>query len=294
MTELRVGRADIFAITDFDIPVPMKLAEIWPTVPAEQWVPYRKRFDYVFHGDDGWHNHVGCFVVRCGADVVVVDTGIGARPFGPSGPSGKLLEQLSGCGLSPDDVTTVFMTHLHFDHVGWNIAVDGAAMFPRARYVLSRGEWDARPAQAERAAALGQPPYIDACVTPLGALGVLDLVDGEQALSGELTAIPTPGHSPGHMSVLVESEGERAMILGDVLLHPAQVSEPGWSSRMDMDPAQASETRRQVLDRVETESLIAAVGHIREVPFGRVVRVEGRRYWMGYEPTETSDSTVLA
>lgn len=277
--KLQVGRVEIAALTDLDVPIPMKLEQIWPGVPLTEWEPYRARFPHTFWGDDAWHNHVGCFLVRTGNDVVLVDTGIGAQPLGAAGPAGALSDELSGQGIAPADITLVFMTHLHLDHVGWNIASDGTPTFRRARYVMSRAEWDARPDHTARATGLGQPPYIDRCVTPLDALGVLQLLDGEHALTNELTAVPTPGHSPGHMSVMIDSGGERAMILGDVLLHPAQVSEPGWSSRMDMDPERAAETRRRVLDRAVAESLTLAAGHIRQAPFGRVVQEQRRRVW---------------
>ena len=121
-------------------------------------------------------------------------------------------------------------------------------------------------------------------MTPLEGLGVLNFIDDEFALTPELTAFATPGHSPGHMSVLVSSAGEKAIILGDVLLHPAQVSEPDWSSRMDMDKEVASETRQRILDRVEAEAMTMAAGHIRETPFGQLVRIEGRRYWESIAP----------
>jgi glyoxylase-like metal-dependent hydrolase (beta-lactamase superfamily II) len=190
---------------------------------------------------------------------------------------------LSERGITRADIDIVFMTHLHFDHVGWNFDLDGAPSFPNARYIMSRAEWDARPAQLERATALGQPPYIDRCVTPLEGLGIMDLIDGERDITPELKAIPTPGHSPGHMSVLVTSSGERGIVLGDVLLHPAQVSEPEWSSRMDMDRDQAARTRRAVMDRAEAEHMTMAAGHIRGTPFGRVTRVDGLRYWQGVD-----------
>lgn len=83
---------------------------------------------------------------------------------------------------------------------------------------------------------------------------------------------------PVHMSVIVASDGERAIVLGDVLLHPAQVTEPDWSSRMDMDGEAARLMRRRVIDRVEAESMTMAAGHVRS-GFGRIVRENGRRYW---------------
>jgi glyoxylase-like metal-dependent hydrolase (beta-lactamase superfamily II) len=117
----------------------------------------------------------------------------------------------------------------------------------------------------------------------MAALGVLDFVTGEHALAPDVVAIPTPGHSPGHMSVVIASGGERAIILGDVLLHPAQVTEPDWLSRMDMDGEAACLMRRHVLDRVEAEGMTMAAGHVRGSGFGRIIRIQGRRFWHGVE-----------
>lgn len=272
---LTVGRVDILAISDLAPPPRVKLADVWPAVPVDDWEPFLQRFPDVF-GDGGlWHNHVGCFLVRASGQVLLVDTGMGTER------GGALVDVLTANGVTAADIDIVFMTHLHIDHVGGNLAPDGARTFPRARYVMHQAEWEARPHHAARAVSLGQPPYLDEAVTPLAALGVLDFVTGEHALTSEVVAIPTPGHSPGHMSVVIASESERAIILGDVLLHPAQVTEPDWVSRMDMDGEAARLMRLQVLDRVEAEGMTMAAGHVRGSGFGRIMRIEGRRFWQG-------------
>jgi glyoxylase-like metal-dependent hydrolase (beta-lactamase superfamily II) len=283
-TKLTIGSVDILAISDLAPPPRAKLAAVWPDVSADAWVPFRSRFPGVF-GDEGtWHNHVGCFLVRASGRLLLVDTGIGLER------GGALLDQLSVDGIAPAEIDTVFMTHLHIDHVGWNLTADDAPTFPRARYVMHRAEWEAQPQHAARALSLGQPPYLDASVTPLAALGVLDFLDGEHALTPEVVAVPTPGHSPGHMSVVIASGDEQAIILGDVLLHPAQVTEPDWVSRMDMDGDGARAMRRQVLDRVEAERITMAAGHVRGSGFGWIVRLDGLRYWQGVETRQPDES----
>ena len=130
---------------------------IWPDVPPASWEPYRARYPHVFRDAGNWHNHVGCFVVRSAGQTILIDTGIGPYPLGPDGPRGRLLEALASHRIAPDEISAVFMTHLHFDHVGWNVTDEGKPVFRNARYILSSAEWDARPAQLARAAALGQP-----------------------------------------------------------------------------------------------------------------------------------------
>jgi glyoxylase-like metal-dependent hydrolase (beta-lactamase superfamily II) len=194
--------------------------------------------------------------------------------------SGRLPAELRAVGVEPEWVDTVLLTHLHPDHVGWNLRTDNGAprlTFPNARYLVSRADWDAfhRPeVQAHMPF-----PYVAETITPLEALGALELVDGECHVSDEVTAIPTPGHTPGHMSVVIESEGERAILLVDVVLHPAQVAEPEWNAMFDMDGETARTTRHALLDQVEAAGTIVAASHFPAPGFGRVTRVDGRRSW---------------
>ena len=106
---------------------------------------------------------------------------------------------------------------------------------------------------------------------------MLDLLTGESALTSEVTAIPTPGHTPGSMSLVIVSGGERALIMGDVFHNPAQVTETEWALSFDYDTALAIQTRGRMVERAETENATMAICHTSG--FGKVVRAEGRRYW---------------
>jgi glyoxylase-like metal-dependent hydrolase (beta-lactamase superfamily II) len=123
--------------------------------------------------------------------------------------------------------------------------------------------------------------YWEDTLGPLETLGVLELIAGEQALTGEITAIPTPGHTPGHMSLAIVSGGQRALIMGDVAIHPAQITEPDWSAIFDMDQQLAAQIRRRFFDQVEAEAATLVACHFPAPGFGRLVRLEGRRYWQG-------------
>jgi glyoxylase-like metal-dependent hydrolase (beta-lactamase superfamily II) len=122
-------------------------------------------------------------------------------------------------------------------------------------------------------------PNASTCVWPLAELGLMELMDGEYALTRALTALPTPGHTPGHMSILITSQGERALILGDAAHNPAQVHETDWVSRADMDPEVTRRTRRALMERLEREGTVVAAGHFPAPGFGKIVRLEGRRLW---------------
>lgn len=277
-TALTVGNVTIVALTDGGGDFPLPLSRLFPSVPSEAWEPYRQRYPEVFGGPETWRNHYGCYLLRSQGRTILIDTGIGPGPVRVlGGVQGRLLEELRATGVAPEEIDTVFFTHLHLDHVGWNLTAEGKPTFPRARYLIHQADWEAfhRP---EAEANLPEP-YVARTITPLQSLGVLELLSGERALTAEVTAIPTPGHTPGHMSILVSSGGEKALITGDVLLHPAQVSEPEWCIAFDMDAEEAVRTRRRILDRLEAEGLTVVACHFPEPGYGRIVRLEGRRYW---------------
>jgi len=118
-------------------------------------------------------------------------------------------------------------------------------------------------------------------VWPLQELGLIEFMHGEHSITRELTAVPTPGHTPGHVSILVTSQGQRALVLGDAAHNPVQFEEPDWVSRADMDPELTRQTRKALLDRLEREEILVMAGHFQAPGFGRVVRLNGRRYWRG-------------
>ncbi len=283
---IAIGDVEVYELTDAAGPFPMPLDQVFPAVSAEQWEPYRQRYPRAFAGPNTWGTRVGCFLVRSGGRTMLVDTGIGPGPsdiFG--GMQGSLPDELRRHGVDVDGVDLVFLTHMHPDHVGWNLTADGQPTFPNARYVLSRTDWQFCHLPEVQAAL---PPYIGPCLTPLEGLGVLDLIDGETALTEEVRAIPTPGHSPGHMSLLISSRGQEALIMADVAAHPAMVTEESWTYIFEADPAQAVATRRRVLDGLADSGTPVLVGHYPAPSFGRIVREGGRRYWQPVVPTNPS------
>ncbi len=289
-SKLSVGSVEVLALTDGEGDFPFPLSQLFPSVSAEAWTPFRQRYPELFSGPDTWRNHYGCYVLRSQGRTILVDTGIGSKATNPGminmlagGVDGRLMAELQAAGVRPEDIDTVFFTHIHPDHVGWNLVQGGAnprATFPRARYVMHQADWEAfkRP----EVQASFPFPFWEETLGPLETLGVLDLLAGEQALTSEITAISTPGHTPGHMSLAIVSAGQRALIMGDVAIHPAQVTEPSWSVLFDMDQALAARVRRQFLDRVEADSATLVACHFPAPGFGRLVRLEGRRYWQGF------------
>ena len=282
---LTVGNVEILALNDNDSALPLN--QTFPDVPFEAWAPYQQRYPEGFDGTDNIRIHFECYLLRSQGRTILVDTGAGSMANNPGtvaafagGVDGRLMAELQAAGVAPESVDTVFLSHLHPDHVGWNLSQGGAnprATFPRARYLFHQADWDAF--QSPRDEELFGFKFWAETIGPLEKLGLTDVLSGERAITNEITAIPTPGHTPGSMSLSIVSAGQRALILSDVFHGPAQVTEPEWVFSFDMDPAQAVRTRKQMIDRAEAENAVMAICH--HDGFGRVVRVEGRRYWQG-------------
>lgn len=270
---IALGDAEIIALRDTSGRFP--LAGVFPDVPASAWPHFRERFPTAFDGESTWLASFTAFIVRTAGRVVLVDTGVGPGPVAAlGGLRGALPEALARHTIAPGEIDTVFLSHLHLDHVGWNLTPDGAPTFPNARYLVGRSDWEAFSREAERL------PYLATTVTPLAALGVLDLLDGETDLGAGLTAVPTPGHTPGHLSLRVTSGGQHALITGEVATHPAQITEDSWRFVADTDAPLATATRRHILDWAEATGALLAVAHFPFPGFGRVVRSDCGRVWV--------------
>jgi glyoxylase-like metal-dependent hydrolase (beta-lactamase superfamily II) len=239
---------------------------VFPTVPVAAWDAYRSLYASGFDGDNLSLN-IGSYLILGGGRTMLVDTGLGpqTRPDNP----GHLADNLIAEGVNPGHVDTVIFTHLHVDHVGWNFQ-DGKTTFPAASYVVQQSDWDFFSAQKEDASVKVQ-------VLPLQATGALQLVSGEVQLTDSITLLPTPGHTPGHQSILVSSGGEQAIITGDIAHHPAQVQETDWCPGFDNDVTQSAVTRAAFMQRLQDEGLRACFGHFPAPGFGTVVRENGRR-----------------
>lgn len=273
-SKLKIGNVEITALSDGKLE--FDLCNFFPAIPKESWQPY----DSHLTPEHKVSFNIACYVVRSAGRTIVVDTGLGPKPAGaPETPWGDLLNDFKANGVRPEDVDMVVMTHLHRDHIGWNLQSQNgkyAPTFPRARYWMSAKDWEAchRPDLIET-----RFPNAPQCVWPLEELGLMELMDGEHALTRELTTLPTPGHTPGHMSIMVSSRGERAIILGDVLHNTVQVHETNWASRADIDVEQARTTRRSLVERLEREGIPVAAVHLPAPGFGKIVRLRGRRVW---------------
>lgn len=228
-----------------------------------------------------------CLLIEHPSGLILIDTGAGNKEnarfadiYGleNGGANGRtaLEDGLAQIGVKPEDVNLVINTHLHFDHAGGNTFVDesGAVRvsFPRARYFVQRGEYQYATHTNERTAA----SYFDRNYAPTLAAGQLELVDGNREIVEGISTLLTPGHTPHHQSIVIDSAGDRAVYLGDVV--PTHAHLPlAWIMGYDVEPLVTLESKRTLLRDAEREGWTVIFEHDAVVPWGRVMN-DGKAY----------------
>ncbi|MFF2044168.1 MBL fold metallo-hydrolase [Kitasatospora sp. NPDC058170] len=266
----QLGRFEVLALLDAHGTFPGTRQEAFPTAGADDWQHARELDPAAFGPGDTWELDFRCYAVRGpGGRVTLVDTGVGPVGSPASGWApvpGRLPQVLAAAGIAPGDVTAVVLTHLHEDHYGWSVLPDGTPVFPDARYLVQRAEV---AALAETRTAM---TYV---VTPLRRAGLLREVDGRVRLPGTgpacdaLTLLPTPGHTPGHQSLLVDGGGHRLVVTGDVLVHAVQLADPAVAYAYELDPALARRSREELLAEARRTRAVLATAHLNQ-PFVRL------------------------
>jgi glyoxylase-like metal-dependent hydrolase (beta-lactamase superfamily II) len=227
---------------------------------------------------------VQSYIVRTPRHTILIDSCVGndkprpTRPFWDRLKSDTYMRGLATAGISVDDIDFVLCTHLHVDHVGWNTRLENGRWvptFPKAHYVFSRKELDYWTGQVGKA----DVPWIEDSVLPIVAAGRAELVTSDHALGEHVRLEPTPGHTPDHFAVRVESGRERAVMCGDLIHSPLQARYPEISMRADYDPQQAAATRRRFLESVCDSGALVCTAHFPSPSIGRVARWgEGFRF----------------
>jgi len=192
------------------------------------------------------------FVIRTRHHTILVDTCIGNEkkrdvPLWNDLRSDYLL-RLAAAGVAPEEVDFVLCTHMHVDHVGWNTRLqDGrwVPTFPNAKYLFNRTEWEHWKATEDENAG----EVVRDSLLPIVDAGLAEIVEPGHTLCEEIRLEPTPGHTPGHVSIHLGPQTPDAVITGDMIHHPSQIAEPQWASRVCWDPDLAVRTRRAFLER---------------------------------------------
>ncbi len=272
MLSWQVGRVKITRIVEMDLPVP---AQFMSGLTPEELRKMAWLYPHFVSADDSTlHLSVHALLVEAPGMRLVVDTCIGNdRPREISGDvplSTPFLEYLREAGWARESVDAVICTHLHVDHVGWNTMLEDGKWvptFPKARYFIGRHEyeWMLTVDDAEQQAMLGDS------IRPVLEAGLMELVEQDQVISPEIRLMPSAGHTPGHVSVLIESEGQRAAITGDIAHHPCQIAHPDWALG-DHDPNLAVATRARLFGDWADQPMLVIGTHFAAPTAGRIVR----------------------
>ena len=218
-----------------------------------------------------WISQYICLLVNTGEHRVLVDTG--ADGLDPN--TGKLLQNLQAEGIAPEDIDMVILTHCHPDHIGGNTLDEGKLAFPNARFAMWKDEWDFWTSkQAEEkldehvrevllsVARKNLPPIQER----------LDLIEREREILPGIHAIAAPGHTPGHMALVISSEGEQLLCISDTVLHPIHLEQPEWCAAVDFAPDQVVATRRRILNRAAAEKALVLAFHFPFPGLGHIVQ----------------------
>lgn len=210
-----------------------------------------------------------CLLVESEDALVLIDTGAGNKEdekfieiYGleNEGEPTALEDAIRAAGFNPSDVTHVINTHLHFDHAGGDtVRLDDGRItpaFPGRRHFVQRGEWEFAHLQNERVRA----SYLLHNMDPIREAGLFDFVEGPADVVPGIRLRPTPGHTPHHQSVIIESEGERAIFLADLVPTAAHLS-LAWIMGYDIEPLVTLETKRAVLEEAKRERTLLIFEH---------------------------------
>ncbi len=290
MTQYLLGRIVIRRIVE-SICTGFDPLGFFPGTTAEDWARHRswmepRALDPV---SENLVLTIQAFLVRTRHHTILIDACVGdhkprpARPFWHLQKWNSFLPRLREAGVEPEDVDYVMCTHLHADHVGWNTRLhDGrwVPTFPNAKYIFAQREWESFEELHRKNP---QPHFVDS-VLPVMAARQAQLVAADFALDDEVRLEPTPGHTPGHVSVHLASGGAHAVITGDCIHSPVQCVEPQWIMRADADAALARATRRAFLERYCESGALVCATHFPEPSIGRVVPRQNA-FWFDYEST---------
>jgi glyoxylase-like metal-dependent hydrolase (beta-lactamase superfamily II) len=259
---------------------------LFPDATPERLAPYRHWLEPHFLTPAGRFTMViRTYVIRTERSVMLVDTCFGNHKerSGVDTVGHMLdtpwLEDLAALGVAPEDVDIVFCTHLHPDHVGWNTRfVDGrwVPTFPNARYFFGADDWSHFSATPETG--YGYDSLHDS-VIPVVEANLAVFYGREHEVDTGVVVTPSPGHTPGHSCLRLDSAGARGLVIGDLMHHPVQCAEPGWeltvgTEMLTMDPARCMQSRRECLGEAAESGALVFAAHW-DQPGGCRVRADG-------------------
>ena len=223
------------------------------------------------------------FVVKTEGKTILVDTCVGndKQRENPSWSNLNLpyLDTLRAAGFEPEDIDIVFCSHMHVDHVGWNTKLENGRWvptFPNAQYLFTQEEWDFW--KSKPSVQTFNHSCMDDSVLPVVEAGQAEFVDGDHSIDDHAWLEFAPGHTPGHAALRLASEGNEAVLAGDIMHHPIQVAEPGLRAEyLDVDPDEAEVTRQSFLNKYSESGKLVLGSHFAK-PFGGYIQADGESF----------------
>jgi len=258
-----VGQFECTAICDNNEEGDMEMAKhLFHTVPAAELE------EAVRHSQSPILLSINILHIQTPERQLLVDTSVG-------GDSSQLMISLRQAGIEPDAIDRIIITHGHGDHIGGIINADGGFNFPSARYSVWKSEWEYWIDQAEQS----HDPQDAARRNLLPIRERVDLIDHEAEIVPGVCVLPAPGHTLGHIALLITSDGEGLLHIVDAAHHPIQVTHTDWSPAFDMQPDVSAQTRRLLFERAAWEKLLVMAYHFPFPGLGRVAEQDGMLRW---------------
>jgi len=278
-----IGAFEAIAFVDGGMSGPTAEMQLWHGHAPEQIGAELKNS---FLAPDVLRLPFSVLLVRIGSELVLIDAGAGPL-FGPIG--GKFAGHLADAGITPEQITAVILTHAHGDHMGGLLDADHQPVFKNARHFIHRREYDFWTGSSPDLSHLGMPPkdradMISGAKTYLGALTFEKIKGGDRLLDG-IEIIDAPGHTPGHIALLISSGNDQLLHLVDSAHHHVlSFAHPDWDFAFDADPKLAIETRKRILDRASADRLRIFGAHLPFPALGHVRILGKNRYEHVMEP----------
>jgi glyoxylase-like metal-dependent hydrolase (beta-lactamase superfamily II) len=277
MTTFRVGDLTLHRVVEQEAPI-MAVLDFFPTLTRELLAENRSWFAPVsLDAEDRLILCIQSYIIRTPHHTILIDTCVGNNKERPTRPNwhrrtdDTYMRGLAAHGLSVDDIDFVMCTHLHPDHVGWNTRLENGhwvPTFPRARYLFNKREYEHWIEQHGKTLV----PLLQDSVLPIVAANRADLVTESHVIGDHVHLLSTPGHTPGHMSVLLGRDGTDAILTGDCIHTSLQARYPELNMLADIDPVLAAATRRSVLERCCDTRALCCTAHFPSPSRGRITR----------------------
>jgi len=266
-SKIAIGEIEIFPI--YEMEVGDLIQEITPMATPENIKEIKWLIPRYADCNGKLKGVIQSFLIKSGTNNILVDTCVGndkPRSYKPwKNANTDFLIKLEELNIASQDINFVISTHLHTDHIGWNTILENGRWvptFPNAQYIMVKGEYDYWKLNS-------QEDFNDS-VVPIINDGLAKFVDSNYKIDDNISLIPTPGHTSYHVSVLIKSKGQSAIIVGDLFHHPCEINYPEWTTNSEFDKNILINSRKMLLQKIANKSIVFIGSHFSEPYAGKI------------------------